>query len=472
MKKIWKMLVPVLALCMFLPMAACKKDDETAGKTVVKVAFYAAGFGTSWMEDAKARYEAEHSDVYLKLEGDPYIEETVKQRLDTKNANLADDLCVFGGGYYRYMVRNDLLKDLTSFYDETVEGEDTVDDLVNQQLKNYFTVNGKVYGIPWQDNAMSFVYNANMFDQYGWEIPETMDQFFRLCEKIRDDTDGKVNPLTYCGAANQGYFPGVMENWLAQYEGTQAMYDFLDCENAEVYQAQEFGRTKVYQTVAKIIHGTDSKGRRYVDGKSRGYTHLDAQAEILKGNSAMVVSGPWMQIEMSEYLVDYPGFRMGIMPTPHINGDARDKNGNDSRYVRTSSTGVMVVPKLAKNADIALDFMKFMLTQTSLERFVETTDGLTRPFTLKNPENCDFGSNYFASTVFDLLSEKPERMIYTVSTSDIWLAGESSMWMCNDGAPVTALASLTYEQAMSEAAELAKEDYRVVKDKWNSWQVG
>lgn len=29
MKKIWKMLVPVLALCMFLPMAACKKDDET-----------------------------------------------------------------------------------------------------------------------------------------------------------------------------------------------------------------------------------------------------------------------------------------------------------------------------------------------------------------------------------------------------------------------------------------------------------
>lgn len=107
-----------------------------------------------------------------------------------------------------------------------------------------------------------------------------------------------------------------------------------------------------------------------------------------------------MQIEMSEYLVDYPGFRMGIMPTPHINGDARDKNGNDSRYVRTSSTGVMVVPKLAKNADIALDFMKFMLTQTSLERFVETTDGLTRPFTLKNPENCDFGSNYFASTVF------------------------------------------------------------------------
>lgn len=44
--------------------------------------------------------------------------------------------------------------------------------------------------------------------------------------------------------------------------------------------------------------------------------------------------------------------------------------------------------------------------------------------------------------------------------------------MSNDGAPVTALASLTYEQAMSEAAELAKEDYRVVKDKWNSWQVG
>lgn len=69
------------------------------------------------------------------------------------------------------------------------------------------------------------------------------------------------------------------------------------------------------RNVRAVDRGTDSKGRRYVDGKSRGYTHLDAQAEILKGNSAMVVSGPWMQIEMSEYLVDYPGFRMGIMPT-------------------------------------------------------------------------------------------------------------------------------------------------------------
>lgn len=161
MRKFARMLLPVLALTMVFPFGSCGgKDDlppEAEGKTVVKVAFYAAGFGTRWMEDAKERYEALHPDVYLKLEGDPYIEDTVKQRLDTNKAELADDLCVFGGTYYRYMIRNNQLTELSSFYDELVEGDDTVNDLVNQQLKDYFTVNGEIYAIPWQDNAMSIV---------------------------------------------------------------------------------------------------------------------------------------------------------------------------------------------------------------------------------------------------------------------------------------------------------------------------
>lgn len=397
MRKFARMLLPVLALTMVFPFGSCGgKDDlppEAEGKTVVKVAFYAAGFGTRWMEDAKERYEALHPDVYLKLEGDPYIEDTVKQRLDTNKAELADDLCVFGGTYYRYMIRNNQLTELSSFYDELVEGDDTVNDLVNQQLKDYFTVNGEIYAIPWQDNAMSIVYNANMFDQYGWEIPQTMDAFFELCEEIRDDTNNSVHPLAYCGAANQGYFPNVMENWLCQYEGIDAMKTFLECETAEVYQEQIPGRTKVYETIAKLVHGTDSKGRRYVDPNARGYTSIDAQAEMLAGRSAMVVSGPWMQIEMSEYLVDYPGFRMGIMSTPHINSDMKDKNGNDSQYARTSSTGVMVIPKLAQHADIAMDFMKFMLTQESLQRFVETTDGLTRPYIIMAFQSVNLDTN-------------------------------------------------------------------------------
>ena len=472
MKKIWKVIAGALAFAMLAPVAACK-SDPAAGKTVVKVAYYAAGFGTTWMEHLKTRYEAEHPDIYLKLEGDPGIEDKVKQRLDTGKAELADDLCVFGGSNYRYMIRNDQLMDLTSLYEEEVEPGITLDSIVNQQMKDYYTVDGKIYAVPWQNNSMNFVYNANMFDQYGWEIPETMDEFFLLCEQIRNDTNNAVNPVAYCGAANQGYFPGIMESWVAQYEGIDAMMEFLACETAEVYQQQEAARTKAYQTAAKIMLGTDSKGRRYCDPDSRGYYHLDAQAEMLAGRSAMVISGPWMQIEMSEYLVDYPNFRMGIMPVPHINADKLDKNGEDSANVRTSAggAGVVVIPKNAQHADIALDFLKFSLTQESLADFVEDCDGLTRPYTLKDTSLCHLEDDYFAQTTFEMFSTQPERMIYTCSTSEIWLAGEASMWMANNGGPITALASLTYEQAMSEAAELAKEDYEVVKEKWDTWKV-
>ena len=63
-------------------------------------------------------------------------------------------------------------------------------------------------------------------------------------------------------------------------------------------------------------------------------------------------------------------------------------------------------------------------------------------------------------------------MIYTVSKSDIWQAGEASMWMANEGAPVNAIASCSsLTQAMAEAKELAQEDYDRIKDKWDNWQV-
>ena len=445
-------------------------ESIPSDKTVLSVAYYAAGFGTAWMEDLKKRYEAAHPDVYIDLEGDPAIETTVKDRLDTKKPNLADDVVVVGGMYYRYMIRNGYLSDMSDFYTEVVEGTDTVDSIVNQQLKDYLTVNGKTYGIPWQNNGMSFIYNANMFEQYKWEIPETMDEFFALCEQILEDTKGGVHPLTFCGKANQGYFPNVMQTWVAQYEGMANMQTFLNCETAEVYQQQEDARTKVYQTIAKILYGKDSKDRPYIDTSSRGYNHFDAQAEFLAGRSAMVVSGAWTQIEMSEYLVDYPGFKMGIMPVPHINADQKDKDGNDSSGVSTSDAGVMYIPELSDQKELARDFLKFSLTQESLRRFVETTDGLTRPYTLKNPEQCSL-NNYFAKTVFDYFTKKQDRRVYMVSKSDIWLANEASMWMCNDGAPVTALQGLTFEQAMKKASELAKEDYTEVRDKWNSWRV-
>ena len=46
------------------------------------------------------------------------------------------------------------------------------------------------------------------------------------------------------------------------------------------------------------------------------------------------------------------------------------------------------------------------------------------------------------------------------------------MWMCNQGAPVTAIQTCgNLEQALEKAAELAKEDYQIVRDKWNTWQV-
>ena len=56
--------------------------------------------------------------------------------------------------------------------------------------------NGKTYAIPTAFGAWACWYNAKQFREYGWEPPETWDEFTALCEQIQADG---VAPLAYQG---------------------------------------------------------------------------------------------------------------------------------------------------------------------------------------------------------------------------------------------------------------------------------
>lgn len=43
-----------------------------------------------------------------------------------------------------------------------------------------------VYALPYVANAAGILYNKDMFEEHGWEIPTTWDEFIELCETIQD----------------------------------------------------------------------------------------------------------------------------------------------------------------------------------------------------------------------------------------------------------------------------------------------
>lgn len=49
---------------------------------------------------------------------------------------------------------------------------------------NGLNIDGKLYQLPTTNSVQGIVYNKTLFETHGWETPETLDEFYDLCEEI------------------------------------------------------------------------------------------------------------------------------------------------------------------------------------------------------------------------------------------------------------------------------------------------
>lgn len=56
------------------------------------------------------------------------------------------------------------------------------------------SVDANIYWLPGPSKIDSMIYNKTLFEQYGWTVPKTFDEFVALCVQIREDTNGEVVP--------------------------------------------------------------------------------------------------------------------------------------------------------------------------------------------------------------------------------------------------------------------------------------
>ena len=66
--------------------------------------------------------------------------------------------------------------------DEYVVANGVADD-----IKESFTVDGKIYAVPYSIIYNTIIYNKNVFAQYNLEIPETFDEFLDVCQTLKDN---------------------------------------------------------------------------------------------------------------------------------------------------------------------------------------------------------------------------------------------------------------------------------------------
>lgn len=185
-------------------------------------------------------------------------------------------------------------------------------------------VDGHAYYLPGPSEVNCMCYNKTMFEFYGWETPETFDEFVALCLRIREDTDGQVQPWNpnakydnVFSTALRGFTYGEL---FAGVDNAQWYSDF--CAGKGTFAGHMEPMYELIQTL--IDNGILLEEHFTYSATTRG-------KEFQEGKIAMI------NMDASTLYDEGLGFEMGFFPYPSTDGEPG--------FVSTTYTLILCEPK-------------------------------------------------------------------------------------------------------------------------------
>lgn len=194
-----------------------------------------------------------------------------------------------------------------------------------KSVLNSLAVDGKTYCIPGPSWFGGYFYNKGMFEEQGWSIPATWEEFLALCDTI---AAAGIKPI-----AN----PIKNPNYLMQYALGYVTPQYLRQEAGMTWDKDyAAGTVKMadllpyFESWAKIVE----KG--YVNSDDLGTDYDQALDEFVTGKAAIFDSGPW---DVETIYSKNPEIQIDMMPFVGSTGEGWLFGGPGIRFGINSSLG-------------------------------------------------------------------------------------------------------------------------------------
>ncbi|MEV6196064.1 extracellular solute-binding protein [Streptomyces sp. NPDC051920] len=295
-----------------------------------------SAMGAAWNEAIK-EFEAQHPGVKVKFEekGFEQIQKTAPMVL---NSNDAPDLMEYnkGNATAGLLSKQGLLTDLTG--EATARGWDKKLSAGVRTTSRYDTNgvmgSGKWYGVPNYAEYTMVFYNKDLFKKYGIAEPDTYDELVSAMDAF---VAKGVTPLANAGVEY------IAQQYLYQLALSKADRSWVD--TYELYKGKADFHDTAWSYAANTFADWVSKG--YISRKSSGTKAEDAGVSWLQGKSPILFSGSWWYGRFeSEAKFDWDS---GLFP--------------GSNLTLGSGGNLWVVPKGAKNKELAYDFIDITMSK-------------------------------------------------------------------------------------------------------------
>ena len=186
----------VLAMAGAMMLQGCGQKEKT-GKTEIELVQYKPE-AVKIFEKIEEEFNRTHDDIHLTIES-PNDAMTVLKTRFVREDN-PDIIGIGGEVSYSNFIDSDMLMDISDY-----KGLDDIKEAYKEIDKNLEFVPEKgTYAVPYVANAAGILYNKEMFEEHGWEIPTTWNELMNLCQEIQN-------------AGIQPFYFGFKDTWTCRY---------------------------------------------------------------------------------------------------------------------------------------------------------------------------------------------------------------------------------------------------------------
>ncbi len=515
-KKLLSLLLCGLLAATTVSFAACKKAVPDT-EDYLQIFCTDAGYGTQWCVDMIEAFKEEDwvKEKYPNLQiPAPTLNDNQSYASNqlSSGAKVNTYDLLFGMKCNDFAGPNGQLLDLTDvLYNSTVPGENvTYKEKMNDSYvdsNRYIDVTGALddsyYMTSWAGGMNSIIYNASIFEEKGYAVPNTTKELEALCAKYKQDTNGGG----YCFIQSNGddYWMYLFPIWWAQYEGIDNYLDFWNGISGGRYSTDIFNQMGRQYSLG-VYQDLLAYSKAYVDLQSAVQGFMPVQTMFLQGQALMHVNGDWFSSEM-QTMMDSIKAQGGVVPElktmrlPIISalgtklgitdeelsaavsyvdktagGESVEKPAlNSSKNITTDEVistvrearGIVhsvgtghtaVIPSYATAKNAAVDFLRFMATDKGLEIYMRATGGAALPF--------DFDLS--DSLYNELTSLHKSKMDYFQSSLDIYtLPSDTIFPLARFGDLKPFVNARYYSNFTAQNVAKTPEDYmKETKDAW------
>lgn len=325
-----------------LLLTGCSSTSDSDGKTEIRMIQYKPE-AVAAFEEIEERFNATHDDIVLKIESPNEAMTILKTRLIKED--YPDIVGIGGDINYSNFLDAELFMDISDF-----DGISDIKPSYMQIEKDLeFIPQDGVYALPYVANCAGILYNKDMFEKNGWEIPTTWTEFTDLCETIQ--SSGQL-PL---------YF-GYKDTWTTLAPWNALAVGLADADICSQVNAGNATFAEGYAEVAdkmKVL-------LEYAEPNPYAYSYNDACTAFARGESAMYPIGSYAVPQI-----------LSVNPDMNIDSFTFPANENESDNVLNSGVDLQFsVMKECKNKKAAYEVLRFLYDDETIQIYLDNQNAV------------------------------------------------------------------------------------------------